>query len=168
MEKMNYESLLRRLGRENIRFVVAGGMAVVLHGVLRMTLDLDLIVDLEPGNLDVFLDVMEDLGYRPRVPLDPQMLKDEKMRREWKEERGMLVFTFIHPQHHLAAVDLFVEEPLPFDELIRDSVRMEAGDMILPIISVGHLIRLKEIAGRPQDLRDIEALRALNSGEKPS
>jgi len=40
-----YEDLFRKLEEEQVRYVVAGGVAMVLHGVIRFTADLDLIVD---------------------------------------------------------------------------------------------------------------------------
>lgn len=38
-----YEDLFRRLEQEQVRYVVAGGVAMVLHGVVRFSADLDLI-----------------------------------------------------------------------------------------------------------------------------
>jgi hypothetical protein len=40
------------LERAGVRYLVVGGVAVVLHGYLRTTLDLDLVIQLEPDNLD--------------------------------------------------------------------------------------------------------------------
>ena len=41
-----------------MRFAIAGGLAVVLHGVPRMTFDLDIVVDLEVENLLRLVDVL--------------------------------------------------------------------------------------------------------------
>ena len=51
---MYYENVFRSLQKNNIRYAVAGGIALVLHGVVRFTADLDLIVDLEQENLKRF------------------------------------------------------------------------------------------------------------------
>jgi len=46
--------------------------------------------------------------------------------------------------------------------------RIEVGaDLHIPVASVVHLIRLKELAGRPQDFADIERLRAIQEMRKP-
>jgi hypothetical protein len=37
-------NLVRKLVAADVRFVVVGGVAVVLHGYARLTVDLDLIV----------------------------------------------------------------------------------------------------------------------------
>ena len=71
---MYYENVFRALQKNNIRYAVAGGVAVVLHGVVRFTAHLDLIADLEQENLGRFLQAMTGLGYRPRDPVqaDPE------------------------------------------------------------------------------------------------
>jgi hypothetical protein len=49
-----------------VRFVVVGGLAVILHGHLRATRDLDLVIDLEPSNCSRGLDALRGIGLRPR------------------------------------------------------------------------------------------------------
>ncbi len=46
-----YEPVLAALDAAGVRFVVVGGVAVVLHGHPRMTADLDLVVDLTASRL---------------------------------------------------------------------------------------------------------------------
>ena len=44
---INYlEELLRKLTEQKVRFVVAGGVAAVLHGVERTTMDLDIALEM--------------------------------------------------------------------------------------------------------------------------
>jgi len=64
---MYYQDVFTILNEKNVRYVVIGGIALVLHGVLRMTVDLDLIIDLEEGNIDRFLSAMKSLGYKPKI-----------------------------------------------------------------------------------------------------
>ena len=45
----------------NVRYLVAGGLAVVAHGYLRFTADVDLIVDLEPANVTRAVAALESL-----------------------------------------------------------------------------------------------------------
>jgi len=44
------EAVLDALNRARVRYLVVGGVAVVLHGYLRTTADLDLVIDLAPDN----------------------------------------------------------------------------------------------------------------------
>jgi len=64
---MYYQDVFTILNEKNVRYVVIGGIALVLHGVLRMTVDLDLIIDLEEENIDRFLSAMKSLGYNQKL-----------------------------------------------------------------------------------------------------
>ena len=63
---------------------------------------------------------------------------------------------------------IFVEHPIPFDELWRDSQLMELGTAVVRVASIAHLIEMKRIANRPEDQLDIEALTAILEAKKPS
>ncbi len=160
---MYYEDVFRRLHGDGIRYVVVGGVALVLHGVVRLTVDLDLMVDLAPENLTRFVAAMNALGYRPRVPVRAEEFIDPEKRRGWREEKGMQVFSFIHPAQPGRLVDVFVDEPISFEEVDRDKKVVQAADLSIPVVSVEHLKRLKRISSRAQDLADIEALEDLES-----
>jgi uncharacterized protein (DUF1330 family) len=63
------ERVLAALERAGVRYLVVGGVAVVLHGFLRTTADLDLVIQLDPANVRRALDALTDLGYQPRAPV---------------------------------------------------------------------------------------------------
>jgi hypothetical protein len=163
---MFYESVFRMLQKKNVRHAVAGGIALVLHGVVRFTADLDLIVDLEQENLRRFIQAMNELGYRPRNPVQAEDFLDPAKRDRWKREKGMEVFSFVDPAQLMTLVDIFIEEKIPFHEIEKDLVRISAKGVTIPVVSARHLKRLKKAAGRSQDLADIEALEALEKARE--
>jgi hypothetical protein len=163
---MYYENVFSSLQKDNIRYAVAGGIALVLHGVVRLTADLDLIVDLESENLRCFIHAMHELGYLPRNPVKAEGLLDPATRGQWKREKGMEVFSFVDPGQPMTLIDVFVEEKIPFGEIMKDLVRVTAKGITIPVVSLAHLKRLKKAAGRPQDLADIEAIEALEHEEE--
>jgi len=59
--------ILFALTDAEVEFVVGGGVAAVLHGVERVTLDIDLALDMDPANVEKFLHVIRGLGLQPRV-----------------------------------------------------------------------------------------------------
>ena len=63
------EELLNALNAEGVRYLVVGGVAVVLHGYTRATFDLDLVINLESSNLERALQVLASRGFRPRPPV---------------------------------------------------------------------------------------------------
>lgn len=155
------EGVLRALDHAGVRHVVVGGVAVVLQGHARLTADLDLVIDLEPGSARRAMQAFVSLGLRPRAPVQAKDFADPATRRRWIEEKGMRVFSLWDPQDPLREVDVFVEAPLPFEELWERADRMQLADMIVRVASLDDLIAMKRAAGRPEDLLDIEALRAI-------
>lgn len=158
---MFYEEIFRELNKKKIDYVVVGGVAVVLHGVVRLTADLDLMVHLDEKNLAKFVEVMNELGYRPRVPVKAESFVDPENRKSWIEEKNMRVFSFYHPKKNIMLIDIFVNEPVPYDKIRQDAVIMKMGNLLIPTVSLNDLIKLKKISGRPQDLADIDALKRL-------
>ena len=164
--RMFYEELFEKLNKSGVDYVVVGGVALVLHGVVRLTADLDLMVHLEEGNLSKFVDIMNELGYRPKVPVKSEEFINAKTRATWINEKNMKVFSFFHPERAINLVDVFVEEPVDYNVIISDTVTIMSGSVSIPVVSVKNLIKLKEISGRPQDIADIAALREIQKSER--
>src|SRR5689334_2023040 len=59
------ERLVTELARAGVRYVVVGGVGVVLHGYLRATEDLDVVIDSEPANLNRLHEVLRRRGFAP-------------------------------------------------------------------------------------------------------
>lgn len=154
------------LGRARVRYLVVGGVAVVLHGHLRFTADLDLVIALDPDNVRAAVTALATLGYRPRAPVSATDLADPAKRREWIEDKGLTVLSFWSPQLPATELDVFVDEPFPFDAAHGRSVEVSLGASTLRVASLADMIAMKRIAGRPQDLADIEALEAIAAADE--
>lgn len=153
--------VFRALAENDVRYVLVGGLAVVLHGHARMTADIDLVVDLEPAAARAAIGCLSRLGLVPRISEPAERFADPRARREWTEQKGMKVFSLVDPANPLRAVDLFAEHPLPFSDLWRDSLLLHLRSVPVRVASIPHLIELKRRAGRPVDRLDIEALERL-------
>lgn len=156
-----FEPIFEALARAGVRYVVVGGVAVVLHGHPRLTADLDLAVDLSPAEARKAIDALVGLGLRPRAPVDAVGFADPAVRARWVSERGMRVFSLWDPEDPMRAVDLFAENPVDFEELWARAETMEIGGVSVRVACIEDLIRLKRLAGRPEDELDIEALEAI-------
>lgn len=158
---MFYENIFRVLNIYNVRYVVVGGVAVVLHGVVRLTMDLDLYVELSEDNLIKFVNALTSLGYGPKVPVNALDFVKASNRKTWKEEKGMKVFSFIHLDKPTELIDVFVDEFMDYGEVDKEKKIMSADGIEIPVVSIKHLKELKRLAGREQDLKDIQALDAV-------
>jgi hypothetical protein len=153
-----FEDTIRALNDGQVRYVVVGGLAVILHGHIRHTYDLDLIVDLTPAEAHRAMGALTGLGFRPKVPVKAEDFADPEARARWIEEKGMTVFSFWDPVDSSLIVDVFVDEPIPFEDLWSRSVVLPLKSTEVRVASIPDLIELKRRAGRPMDLMDIEVL----------
>jgi len=152
-----HATLFRELDTAGVSYVLCGGLAIVLHGPHRFTADIDLAVALDAENLRRFIEVVTRLGYRPRAPVPAGGLIDAENRRRWQQEKCATVFTFIDPDLPYRQIDVFLEDPLPFDELQVQSILQHGEGYTVRIASLEHLLRMKQKmqAPRPQDTLDI-------------
>jgi predicted nucleotidyltransferase len=156
-----FEELLASLDESNVRFVVVGGLAVVLQGYARLTADVDLAIDLSSENVLRTVDALTARGLRPLLPVNAHDFADEAKRREWIETRNLEVFSMRDESNPLLTVDLFAREPIPFEELWSHADTVPLGGRTVRVASVEHLIRMKRAAARPQDALDIDQLEAI-------
>jgi hypothetical protein len=149
------------LEQARVRYLVVGGVAVVLHGHLRVTADLDIVLDLAPANAVAAVRALGGLGFRPRAPVALEQFADPAIRRGWIEDKGLTVFSLWSPSSPGTEVDLFVREPFDFDTTYSRAVMVDLEGTRVPVIDLPDLIALKRAAGRGKDLEDVEALTAI-------
>ncbi len=159
----SYISILSELSRRKIKYVVAGGVACVLHGVERVTMDIDLSLLMTEENLGIFLSVMKELEMIPRAPVPAEFLLSEENRRVMREEKGALVFTFWNPSKPLMVIDVFLSENHDYKELVKDATSVQIENFETKIISIDRLISIKENITPPRnkDLFDIQMLKEI-------
>jgi hypothetical protein len=124
-----------------------------------MTMDVDLVIGLQPDNVIRGLRALLEVGYHTAVPVTPAEFGDSENRRRWQAEKGMRVLKLWSDQHPLTPVDVFVEEPFDFPTEYASAVRFPLGEGLeVPVVRLETLLEMKRAAGRPQDLADLDAL----------
>ena len=161
MPPSDLERIFAALEASGARYLVVGGVAVVLHGHPRFTADLDLAIALDAPNVDAVLAALEGLGYRPRAPVPMRAFADPEQRADWERTKGMTVFSLWSPDLPGTEVDLFVSEPFRFEAAWPRRLRADLGGLVVSVLSLADLIGMKRRAGRPQDLEDVRELEAL-------
>lgn len=157
----DFVALFAVLDAARIRYVVVGGLAMLLHGIDRLTADVDLVVDLSTDSVRDTVRALTEAGYRPLAPVDPLELANPERRAAWQAERGMQVFSFWDTRQARPTVYIMLQAPIPFEELWESAASMPIAGQAVRVASVEHLIRTKRAAGRPKDLEDVERLQAL-------
>jgi hypothetical protein len=156
-----FEPVFSALNGSGARYVVVGGLAVVLHGHPRLTADVDIVLDLEPVPVKKAMEALKAIGLKARAPVDPGAFADPRQRESWIAEKAMTVFSLYSPANPLLILDLFVRPPIPFEELWSRSRTFDLGSVKIHAASIDDLIAMKRAVARPQDLADVEALEAL-------
>jgi len=163
MTRLAVEAIVTDLEVAGVRYLIAGGLAVVAHGHVRFTADVDLLLDPDPGNLRRAIAVLESHGYAPRAPVPFAAFADPGERARWRREKGMVVFSTHSPQHPATEIDLFLEPPVDFESAWRRSVSMDlAPGGRARFVSLADLRAMKRASDRPVDRLDLEALARLH------
>jgi hypothetical protein len=162
--------ILFALTDAQVEFVVGGGVAAVLHGVERVTLDIDLALDMDPANVEKFLQVMRNLGLQPRVPVPARDLMSREAVQRMVAEKGALVFSFVDFDRPLRHVDIFLQGNLSFEELSRGVRKIVVEDRTIKIMGIGKLLETKRAITplRDKDLIDIKQLEKLQDQSEKS
>jgi len=162
MKLASVEAIFRALNDAGVRYLVAGGLAVNAHGYLRYTKDVDFVLHLVPDNIKRAFSALGRLGYKPNVPVNAEQFADTELRQSWIRDKGMQVLQLWSDAHIETPIDIFVNEPFPFnDEYDRALVKPLYGTIKVRFVSIPTLIRMKETAGREQDRIDIEHLHTI-------
>jgi len=171
MELQGVETIFEALNDAGVEYLVVGGLAVNAHGYVRMTMDVDLVIGLEPENILAGLRALEDAGFRPSIPVTHKQFADPANRERWRAEKDMRVLKLWSDAAPLTPLDVFVYEPFDFDCEYAAAVRTSIKEGVdVPIVRLATLLSMKEAAGRPQDLADIDALNRVkdaNDEERP-
>lgn len=154
--------LIADLATAQVRFVVCGGVACVLHGVERVTMDLDLRLPEDDSNFSRLVSALEARGMVSRIPEPMTALCDPKRRQAWIREKDALVWT-AQSSDGVEQIDVFLSYPISWDDLLRDALTVNVRESSVRISSKAHLIQAKKLVQPPRrkDLRDIEDLEAL-------
>jgi len=154
----DYLSIFKTFNEKKINYIVVGGMAVNLHGIPRMTYDIDLILSLKDKNLKNFLELMTEWGFKPKVPVKMMELAIKQKRQVWVKNKNMKAFNFINPDWELSEIDIIIDSPIDYERAIKNATKVKLENISIPLISIKDLIKMKRVSGRAQDKADIANL----------
>ncbi len=139
--------ILQSLDDARVRYVLIGGYASVIHGVPRTTVDMDLALDPEEGNVQCTLEALRRLGLQPETDRTDEILG-----------QGGVTAT------NDRKVDLLTSLPgASFEEVWAGRIHVRYEEVTIPVISRQDQVRILRSSGRPQDLEDADILESLES-----
>jgi hypothetical protein len=148
--------LCSALNQSKIEYAVVGGYAVALHGAVRATIDVDLIIGLTEESFVKSEETFKKLGLLPRIPVTAQQLF--KFRTEYIQNKNLIAWSFYNPQNQAEQLDIVVT----LDARKISTVTKTVNGLKIKVISKKDLIKIKKNSGRPQDLQDVAALEQID------
>ncbi len=146
----SFEKLLARLADGGVEFVVVGGVAVTLHGYVRLTEDVDILIAHSSENVTRLLAALGDYG---------EGFARELSAADFTDEEGAIRIVEETEQSQL---DVFTRMTgLYFADLIPNAGSFELAGHSIRYASKSDLIRLKSASHRDKDRLDVAALQRL-------
>lgn len=143
----DFKELLKLLNENQVKYLLIGGYAVVLHGYVRNTNDIDLVIGDDLENARRLIQVLEEFGFGESLPADLFTKKNSFVRMGVEPIK-------IEILNYLAGVD--------FEEAYRRRWMVKVEDIEIPLIGLDDLIANKQAVGRLRDISDIEELKKRN------
>ena len=146
----SFEKLLVLLAEAQVKFIVVGGVAVSMQGYVRLTEDVDLLLDDAPVNLERLLSVLAHYGegFARELSLD-----------DFTDEEGAIR---IVEEVESCQMDLFtVMSGLRYADIIRDADLFPIQGEAIAFASKFSLIAWKAKSVRQKDRLDAMALQRL-------
>jgi predicted nucleotidyltransferase len=151
------------LADRGVEFIVCGGMAAVYHGVERMTMDLDISLNMTTENITRFLDAAEELHLTPRPPVPAESLLDPEKIKDFVGKKNARVFTFWDRDNPYRQIDVFLTGDALYHDLLIHTVDAEVDGRTVKILSAKKLVEMKSnmTALRDKDELDIRTLKRI-------
>lgn len=147
--------VIQALDKNRIRYVLVGGYAVALHGVVRGTVDVDLVIRINKSDFRKTEKALNTLGLKSRLPLTADDVFN--FREEYIRNRNLKAWSFVNLEKPAEIVDILITEDASYLKTVTKTIASQK----VKIADISELIRMKTGTGRAQDKVDIKALKEL-------
>jgi hypothetical protein len=141
----HYRDILAELSAAGAEYLVVGGFAVAAHVIPRSTLDIDVWIRPDPENAQRVWDALASFGA-PIGNLTPADFA----------KPGFFYQIGVAPVR------------MGFEEAWREREHLKFEGVMVPFLSMRHLLANKKAAGRPKDLADIALIEAEQQNRESS
>jgi hypothetical protein len=142
------KELLRIFSRNQVSYAVCGGFAVANYGFVRMTLDLDLLIDPSPENASAVLNSLREFGFG-----------DAGIELHHLTEPATAITLGMQPNQ----IDLLTRmSTTPTPDILQRAEETLLEDIPVRIVSKADLVVAKKEANRPKDRIDLQELQNLD------
>ncbi|MEO6132039.1 MAG: nucleotidyltransferase [Saprospiraceae bacterium] len=142
----DFQDFIRSLNEADVKYVLVGGYAVILHGYNRTTGDLDIWVERSEENYLKLIQAYQKFG----MPLFDMSMNN------FLGNSDFDVFTFGRPP---VSIDVMLAvKGMDFEKVYLNLEKRVVEGLEVKVISLPELLKAKIASGRKKDLDDIEHL----------
>ena len=88
--------VVESLAKHKVDYALVGGFAVALHGAVRGTIDVDLVIRLQKKQFQLAEVALKDLGLISRLPVTAENVFE--FREEYIQNRNLIAWSFYNPK----------------------------------------------------------------------
>lgn len=147
--------IVNALESVKVKYAIVGGYAVAMHGAVRGTIDVDIVIQINKSAFKRTENAFHNLGLKSRLPVTSDDVYN--FREEYINNRNLTAWSFVNPDKPTDIVDIIITEDLTGIKTVTKNV----GKKKIKVASIEDLIRMKSKTKRKQDIEDIKALKAL-------
>lgn len=152
-----YEDVFRRFQKEKVKYIIVGGIAANLLGLLRATADLDILIDVSSVTISKVDKILRDLKYKIKQPIDIKRLNKVSLL-DLIRTKNLKAINYYKPTG-ISEIDIIVDSPVSFNKAKKKATTKVIAGLRLPVISIDDLILMKTKTGRAVDKYDVAELR---------
>ncbi|MGN6249756.1 MAG: nucleotidyltransferase [Ginsengibacter sp.] len=155
MKKINVEKdildFLELCNKYEVKYLVIGGYAVSIHGHPRSTKDIDVCIELSESNALKMVEVIKEFGF-----------SSLKLKKEDFLKKDLITQLGFPPLRIDILNDL---DGVNFEEAWKNKKVVSFDKVPVNFIGYNDLLIVKEKAGRPQDIADVDKLKKRNKNK---
>lgn len=152
-----WHTIINKLNKTRLNYVLVGGAALVIHGLPRSTLDIDIYVPAKEEVLHKLFEIADSLGLRSEqkailaISNSPNLFADQWICFSYKGQD---------------VLDVFLAAEKEFNKLYADSEQKRDKAITVRVASLNDIEAMKRKSGRPVDLADLKFIKEATKYKK--
>ena len=147
--------VVKTLNNQKVKYALVGGYAVSLHGAVRGTVDVDIVVQLTKTAFLKVEKAFSEIGLQSRLPVSAEDVFN--FRDEYIKNKNLVAWSFYNPKNPAEIIDVIITQDL---KGMKTVIKEIAGEKV-KLASIDDIIKMKRLSKRKQDVEDIKALEKL-------